>query len=206
VSSGPQLESVEVAQYDWLARQQPNVAVQVSPCAAHVSQTQPVEPDVHASGKSLVPEVVWHLSSGSVPLQHGFVMLHDCEAWGHDGGAVQILLPLGHVSVALQHALVAQDVPVAAHVDWQVPLMHESVALQQSADVQDAPVAAHVEPLQVPLVEPGARGQVSPEQQSESALQIPSCATQAAAQRPPVQMFEQHCEACEQLAPVVPHA
>jgi len=84
--------------------------------------------------------------------------------------------------------------------------MHESVALQQSADVQDAPVAAHVEPLQVPLVEPGARGQVSPEQQSESALQIPSCATQAAAHWPAVQRFEQHCEAAVQLAPVVPHA
>jgi len=200
VSSGPQLESVAVAQYDWLARQQPNVAVQVSPCAAQSSQKQEVEPAVQVYGKSLVPMVLWQSS----PLQHGFVVLHDCETSGHDGGAVQ-MLPV-HVSDALQHWLVAQDVPVAAHPARQIPPVHVSVALQQSADVQDAPVAAHVEPVQVPLVEPGARGQVSPEQQSESALQISFCATQAAAQRFPVQMFEQHCEACEQVAPVVPHA
>ena len=70
---------------------------------------------MHVTGSVLVTGVSWHLSGGFCPLQHGFVVLHDCETSGHDGGAVQTL-PV-HVSDALQHALVAQDVPVAAHVD-----------------------------------------------------------------------------------------
>ena len=61
----------------------------------------------------------------------------------------------------------------------------------------------------MPVVEPGVRGQVSGEgdwQQSASAPQVSPCATQAVAQWPAVQRFEQHCEACVQVAPVVPHA
>jgi len=85
--------------------------------------------------------------------------------------------------------------------------MHESVALQQSLDVQSPLVAAHVEPVQMPFVVPGTSGQVSPEQQSESAPQISPCGTQAVAQWfVASQMFEQQSAACVQVAPVVPHA